>query len=106
MAAQIVPKSREKSAVPFDRDRLLKTLFALPCPQFSDFCKMGRPYPADTPLGRIMRLKRMTINDVCRADPDVPNHRVMSDYLANRRPIMPHHRAVLGRVLGVDSRLL
>lgn len=104
-SSTIVPKQRRRSREVgdgFDRDAVLRRLFSLPVPPTA----WGRkPYPIHTPLGRLMRVKNLMIQDVQKWD-GAPNHRVMSDYLAGRKPIAVHHRAALARGLGVDQRVL
>ena len=102
MAAQkeLVPKG--PSAQEFDRDAALARLYALPLPPTRHRCK---PFNTSTPLGRIMAIKGVMVRDV-EGIPGCPNARVMSDYLAGRKPIAPHHRGALARGLGVDVRLL
>lgn len=107
MAAAMTPKAvgtttPSTATSPFDRVRVLERLFALPLPPHR---KGRRPYPVDTPLGRVMRVKDLMIREVA-AMPDCPNERLISDYLAGRREIADHHRAALARGLGVDPRIL
>lgn len=100
----IVPKTL--SPPEFDRAQMLERLFALPLPpRPADDHGGGRPYPITTPLGRIMRLKGLKVQEVGLM-PDCPNYRVLSDYLAKRKPISPRHRGALAKALGVDSRIL
>lgn len=102
-ATTIVPKSMPQSSTgEFDREAVLERLFALPIPPH----RWGRrDYPIHTPLGRVMRVKEMLIRQVS-AMPGCPNERRMSDYLAGRREIAPHHRGHLAAALGVDPRVL
>lgn len=105
-SAALVPKGPTAPAPPprassFDRADLLTKLFALPLPPRSGG---RRDYPIATPLGRIMRLRTITVNAISAGE-GCPNYRVMSDYLADRKPIAPHHRVALARYLNVDSRI-
>lgn len=99
----LVPKSMPPPEPPpeFDREAILERLFALPLPA----ALSNGSFPVHTPLGRIMRLKKLTVRDV-DAMPDCPNYRYLSNYLAARKPINAKHRAALARALGVDPRLL
>lgn len=85
----------------FDRDAALAKLFDLPVPP----PPASRTYPIDTPLGRLMRLRKLKVRDVEKWD-GAPNYRILSDYLAGRTRIQPHHRVALARGLGVDARIL
>lgn len=100
--AALVPKGPTAHADDFDRDALLAKLFALPVPPIVGMS--GRHYPITTPLGRIMRLREVQVNKVAAGE-GCPNYRVLSDYLAGRRPISPHHRVALARYLRVDARI-
>ena len=109
--AALVPKGPTAPPPPpsfpdFDRDTLLARLFALPVPPITRQGRGGggREYPIHTPLGRIMRLRGLTVNEMSMGE-GCPNVRVMSDYLANRKPMAPHHRVALGRLLRVDPRI-
>lgn len=107
MAAALVPKGPTAPPPPprppgFDREALLAKLYALPVPPKAG--KTGRQFASHTPLGRIMRLRGMTVNEVS-AGPGCPNYRVLSDYLADRKPIPPHHRVALARLMKVDARI-
>jgi hypothetical protein len=110
MAATMTPKklpSRYVKREKFDREAAHKRLFALPVPAPPSTDTLGprRTYPIHTPLGRIMRLRRLHIRAVTRLD-GCPSDRLMSDYLADRRAISPSHRQALGKALGVDPRIL
>jgi hypothetical protein len=59
----------------------------------------GRQYPTHTPLGQLMRHYGLRVKDVeSRAG---ISYRTLSDYLANRKPILPHHRSVLSQLFQV-----
>lgn len=106
MAAQtITPKSMKKpdKTGEFDRAEVLRQLFSIPVPPSQH--GNARTFPIHTPLGRIMRLKGLTVRDVDAMRDGVPNYRVLSDYLAGRKKMSAHHRVALGRALGVDSRV-
>lgn len=104
MAAQtLVPKGPTVTKE-FDRDRLLRELFSLPVPPQNR--KGRKPHPIHLPLGRIMALKDITPRELCAMNMDMPNTRVLTEYLAGRKPISPKHRVVLAAGLGVDARLL
>lgn len=104
--AALVPKGPNAAPPPpraedFDRAALLAKLYAVPLPPH----KGGRrPHADHTPLGRIMRLRGITVNEIS-AGAGCPNYRVLSDYLADRKPIPPHHRVALARFLKVDGRI-
>lgn len=84
----------------FDRPALLAKLFSLPLPP----APWMRQYPIHTPLGRIMRLRMLMVRDVDRME-GCPNYRVLSDYLADRKPVRADHRVALARALDVDPRI-
>lgn len=86
---------------PWDRSAALERLFALPVPPPPS---PRRTYPIDTPLGRIMRLKGLTVRDVSRMD-GAPIERTMTEILAGRADVGPW-RTALARGLGVDARVL
>ncbi len=98
----LVPKGPSVSQ-PFDRAKAHALLFSLPLPPRGI---RGRPYPYDTPLGRIMWLKGLTVRQVSGFGGTCPHHRTLCEYLAGRVELLPHHRAALGRALGVDPRIL
>lgn len=106
MAATMVPKtSKKKRDDTFDRDAILERLFSLPLPpQTNGQNTGGRNYAIHTPLGRIMRLREVLVNDLARMD-GCPNARLLCDYLAGRREITPAHRGALARALRVDARV-
>lgn len=60
----------------------------------------GRPYNTSTPLGQRMDALGLSLNRVA-AQTGI-SHRKLSDYLANRRPIMLPHLEVLCEYLDVD----
>jgi len=95
----------KKAAPGFDRASTLAKLFALPVPPPSAASFGRRTYPIDTPLGRIMRHRGLTINEVS-AWPGAPNARRMSDFLAGRQIIPQHVKVALARGLSIDARLL
>lgn len=97
MAATMVPKK-----APFNRDAVLERLFSLPLPPPSP---IGKAYPIHTPLGRLMRLRGIRVQELAAME-GCPNYRVLSDYLAERREITPKYRGALGRALKVDARVL
>lgn len=79
-------------------------LFALPVPPPP---LPHRTYPIHTPLGRVMRHKQVTIEDVVRLPiPGMPNARIMSDMLAGRRDVGPLVAQKIARGLGVDWRVI
>lgn len=101
----VAKKAAPLSTGEFDRASILTKLFALPVPPPPVPSKGKRTYPIDTPLGRIMRHRGLTINEVC-SWPGAPNARRMSDFLAGRHPIPPHHKIAIARGLKIDPRLL
>lgn len=102
-ASTLVPKGPliQRDAE-FDRDAILAKLFALPVPP--NPAAGSRTYPIHTPLGRIMRLRGLTIREV-DAGEGCPNYRLLSDYLAGRKPVGPQFRGALARLLQVDPRI-
>lgn len=84
--------------------QLRAVLFALPLPPNPSGT---RTYPTHTPLGRVMRHKGVSIEDVVRLPiKGLPNARMMSNYLAGRKPVPPKHAQLIARGLGVDWRVL
>lgn len=99
----ITPKGPRVEALlrdDFDRPALLAKLFALPLPP----APWARQYPIHTPLGRIMRLRGLKVRDVDGME-GCPNYRLLSDYLAGRKPVRGDHRVALARALDVDPRI-
>lgn len=104
----LVPKGPRVEGVngtdraPFDRDAMLEQLFALPLPPAPT---NTRTYPTDTPLGRIMRLRGLTVNEVARCEGG-PNARQLTDILSGARELGWDWKQSLARGLGIDWRLL
>jgi hypothetical protein len=105
-AKVMVPKGRTVVGPPrpqeFDREALLAKLFALPVPPQG---RGHRRFPTHTPLGRIMRLRELSVRQVSAMSPDVPHVRTMTEYLAGRKAIRGEHRRALAKALGVDARV-
>jgi hypothetical protein len=76
-------------------------IFALPLPPIPEG---RRSYPVDTVLGRLMRLRRLTIHDVTRLE-GAPSARWVGEILAGRAQL-GQYRVPLAVGLGVDPRIL
>lgn len=104
----LVPKGprAEKSAGPADGDptiaQLRATLFSMPMPPNPT---QTRTYSIDTILGRIMRLRGLSITEVAKL-PGGPSARQVSDHLRGLRPMSGDKLDVVATGLGIDRRLL
>lgn len=95
----------ESTAPEFDRTRTLEVLFALPVPPPPR--SGSRNYPIHTPLGRVMRLRGVTIEDLVRLNAEgVPHSRTISELLSGRKDVSPAVARAIGGALGVDWRVL
>lgn len=84
-----------------DIESLRAQLFSIPVPPSPG---RGRPYATTTTLGRIMRLRGLTVNEVAKVE-NGPSARQLSEYLAGK-PMTGEHVQALAAGLGVDARLL
>lgn len=81
---------------------LRAALFAVPLPPNPTGT---RTYPVHTTLGRIMRLRGLSINEVARV-PNGPSARQIGDALSERRALSNAHKDALAAHFGIDRRLL
>lgn len=81
---------------------MVADLFALPLPPNPTGT---RTYSTTTVLGRIMRLRGLSIGDVAKI-PNGPTARQISDNLRGVRGLSDEHKAAVAKGLGVDRRLL
>jgi hypothetical protein len=81
---------------------LRAALFAMPLPPNPTGT---RTYPTTTALGRIMRLRGLSINEVAKVEGG-PSARQIGDALAQRRELSGDHKRALSVGLGIDARLL
>lgn len=65
---------------------------------------VGRPYPTDTPLGRLMAYKGLRSYDLCAAVGIPP--RTLTEILAGRRKISRKHMASLCQYLKCEPHHL
>lgn len=93
----LVPKSSPRPTIA----ELRAQLFALPVPPPPT---KTRTYSIDTALGRIMRLRGLSITQVAKLGG--PSARQISDHLCQVRALTPDNRIALAHLLGVDIRLL
>lgn len=64
-----------------------------------------RTYPVHTALGRIMRLRRLTVGETAKV-PGGPSAKLLTEVLAGRRGLTREEKDALAVGLGVDRRLL
>lgn len=104
MGSVLVPKGpRAKEAAPRDEvAEMIERLFALPLPPNPT---QTRTYPTTTVLGRIMRLRGLSINEVAKI-PNGPSARQLGDHLGGKRMLSREKRQAIARGLGIDGRLL
>jgi hypothetical protein len=97
----MVPKGpkAEREVTP---EFLRAALFAMPLPPNPTGT---RTYPTTTALGRIMRLRGLSINEVAKVEGG-PSARQIGDALAQRRELSGDHKRALSVGLGIDARLL
>ena len=83
-------------------EELRRALFAMPLPPNPT---RTRTYPTHTALGRVMRLRGLSINEVAKI-PGGPSARQLGDALAERRALSTEHRRVIAAHYDFDARLL
>lgn len=81
---------------------MVRQLFAMPLPPPPT---RTRTYPTHTVLGRIMRLRGLSVVEVSKL-PFGPSARQIGDALAGRRELNASHKNAIARGLGIDRRLL
>lgn len=91
----------EAEAPAVDIAEIRAQLLAMPVPPQPQ----GRPYSTTTVLGRVMRLRRLTVNDVAKV-PGGPAARQISDVLNGNRTLSNDEKRALAKGLGIDVRLL
>lgn len=64
----------------------------------------GRQYPTHTPLGKLMRHYGLRVKDVDQHTGI--SYRTLSDYLANRKPMLPRHQLLLAALFHVAPEQL
>lgn len=85
-----------------DLETLRSQLFAMPLPPNPTGT---RTYPTHTTLGRIMRLRGLSLNEVAKVNGG-PSARQLSEILAGKRGMSGEQARALGEGLGIDVRLL
>ena len=65
---------------------------------------LGRPYPTDTNLGKVMDHLRISKRDVSARSG--VNERTLTEYLAGRESIRVHHKRALAEALDVPEAWL
>lgn len=86
----------------WDRAQMIRDLFAMPLPPPPT---RTRTYPTHTVLGRIMRLRGLSVVAVSKI-PGGPSARQLGDALAGTRDLNREHVDAICRELGIDRRLL
>lgn len=64
----------------------------------------GRPFPTTQPLGRIAYARGFTLSEL--ANLSGVYVRTLTEYVAGRKPIQPHHLLPLAKALGVSEKEL
>lgn len=85
-----------------DTESLRSQLFALPLPPNPTGT---RTYPTHTTLGRIMRLRGLSVNEVAKVEGG-PSARQLSEILAGKRGLNGEWVRALEEGLGIDGRML
>lgn len=103
----IVPKGPRVHNPPADpeatrRARMLHELFTIPLPPPPT---NTRTYSTNTALGRIMRLRGISIVELAKL-PGGPSVRQVSDALGERRGLSMEHKDAIAKGLGVERWLL
>jgi len=100
MAAEMMDDLVDAEMDEVDRLRAALESYPLPPP-----IPGHRSFPVTTRLGKVMRIKGFTVQEVAKIDGS-PNTRLLCEILAGRRELTIEERHGIARGLGVDYRLL